>query len=52
MNNASRFICIEPWHGIADAVNTNKEFAKKEGIIKLPPNEKFSCDFVIEVLGN
>lgn len=52
MNNASRFICIEPWHGIADAVNTNKEFAKKEGIIKLPPNEEFSCDFLIEILND
>lgn len=50
MNNTSRFICIEPWHGIADAVDTNKEFTQKEGIVKLLPKEEFSCDFVIEVL--
>jgi len=29
------FVCIEPWHGIADSVNHNQELEKKEGIIKL-----------------
>ena len=29
------FVCIEPWHGIADSVNHNQELENKEGIIKL-----------------
>lgn len=29
------FVCIEPWQGIADSVNTNQQFADKEGIITL-----------------
>ncbi len=29
------FICLEPWAGIADSVNTNSEFKDKEGILNL-----------------
>ena len=29
------FICLEPWAGIADSVNTNSEFEDKEGILNL-----------------
>lgn len=29
------FICIEPWCGITDNVNTTKDFTKKEGIEKI-----------------
>jgi len=47
---ASPFICVEPWHGITDYVNHNKELTEKEGIIKLEPKKIFSCDFSIEVL--
>lgn len=47
-NNAP-FVCIEPWHGIADNANHNKDFTKKEGIIKLEPNKTFKCSFTIEV---
>lgn len=35
------FICIEPWCGIADGVNTNQEFKEKEGVITLPTGENF-----------
>jgi len=34
--NAS-FICIEPWLGISDSVNTTKEFTEKEGVLSLEP---------------
>jgi galactose mutarotase-like enzyme len=36
------FLCIEPWCGIADSVDTNQEFTSKEGIISLPAEEEFS----------
>ena len=29
------FVCIEPWHGIADHVNHNQNLEEKEGIIHL-----------------
>jgi galactose mutarotase-like enzyme len=31
----ANFVCIEPWCGIADAVNHNQELTEKEGIICL-----------------
>jgi galactose mutarotase-like enzyme len=32
------FVCIEPWCGIADSVNHNSDFSKKEGIEKIASN--------------
>jgi galactose mutarotase-like enzyme len=29
------FVCIEPWCGIADSVNHDQEFTRKEGIEKI-----------------
>jgi len=29
------FLCIEPWLGIGDSVNSNQKFEEKEGIIRL-----------------
>jgi galactose mutarotase-like enzyme len=46
----SPFVCIEPWHGIADFSNHTKEFTQKKGIIKLSPSMIFECNFVIEIL--
>ena len=35
------FICIEPWCGIADSVNSRQVLTEKEGIISLPRGEDF-----------
>ncbi|QMU29446.1 aldose 1-epimerase family protein [Adhaeribacter radiodurans] len=43
------FICLEPWHGIADSINSSGELTEKEGIITLPPNEVFTCEYIIAV---
>lgn len=48
-NSASPFVCIEPWHGIADKKGHNKDFIQKEGVKKLLPKETFSCSFIIEI---
>lgn len=48
-SDTSPFVCIEPWHGIADRKDHDKEFTQKEGIKKLPPKGEFSCSFVVEV---
>lgn len=36
------FICIEPWQGHADYVDTSSFFSKKEGVIELGCNELWS----------
>ncbi|MDP4215319.1 MAG: aldose 1-epimerase family protein [Bacteroidota bacterium] len=35
------FLCIEPWCGIADSVDTNQELPEKEGINRIGPGESF-----------
>jgi galactose mutarotase-like enzyme len=35
------FLCLEPWHGIADSIESTGELEKKEGIIKLASREVF-----------
>lgn len=35
------FICIEPWCGIADSVQTDQQLQHKEGIVRLPAGQKF-----------
>ncbi len=44
------FVCIEPWAGIADSVNHNKMFDKKEGLITLKPEENFCCSYTIDLI--
>jgi galactose mutarotase-like enzyme len=37
----ANFICIEPWCGIADSVDSDQQLINKEGINKLDISEKF-----------
>lgn len=43
------FVCIEPWCGVADSVNSNQQLTDKEGINRLQAGEvfsrKWSCRF-------
>lgn len=41
----NHFICLEPWHGIADSVHTDHQLENKEGIVSLNPYETFDCHF-------
>jgi galactose mutarotase-like enzyme len=43
------FICIEPWCGIADSVDSDQQLKNKEGIIHLAPREKFSRSWSVGV---
>ena len=43
------FVCIEPWCGIADAVDATGQLAEKFGINKLPANELFKTQYMISV---
>jgi len=35
------FICLEPWCGIADSVNSSQKIEEKEGIHLLDPSHEF-----------
>ncbi len=38
----ANFICLEPWCGVADNIDTNQQLINKEGINILPPKKTFS----------
>jgi galactose mutarotase-like enzyme len=44
------FICLEPWHGVADHIHHDQQLETKEGIIKLPQGSEFSFSYSIEAL--
>ncbi|MCT7473133.1 aldose 1-epimerase family protein [Aliarcobacter cryaerophilus] len=47
--NLARFVCIEPWFGVADEENSNQNIEDKRGIQVLQKDDIFSCLYSIEV---
>ena len=45
------FVCIEPWQGIADSVDSSGLIEEKEGIMELEPQAKHEAQYVISILG-
>jgi galactose mutarotase-like enzyme len=43
------FICIEPWHGIADHSTHSGQIAEKLGIESLMPGDIFTCAYTITI---
>jgi len=44
------FICLEPWHGIADHFQHNQRFVEKEGVRILNSYREFNCQYSLEIL--
>jgi galactose mutarotase-like enzyme len=44
------FICIEPWFGYSDTVESTGNLFEKEGVIVLDTNDTFQAKFSIEIL--
>lgn len=44
------FVCIEPWFNTADETNTDGIFEHKKHILKLKPNEEFTCEYTVKFL--
>lgn len=42
------FICIEPWHGISDAIKSTGIFAEKTDMILLKPGQSYECRFTVK----
>lgn len=43
------FLCIEPWHGVADSELFEGELKDKEGIISLAPGDIFTSSLTIKI---
>ena len=43
------FVCLEPWFGISDPVNSDCELKNKEGIINLGPHAGFNSAFTLVI---
>jgi galactose mutarotase-like enzyme len=43
------FICIEPWHGMADHVDTTTDLAGKPGMAHVAPGSALTCAMTIDV---
>lgn len=39
----AKFLCIEPWHGIADPQGFTGDFRDKPGIFEIAPGEDWTC---------
>jgi galactose mutarotase-like enzyme len=49
--SAAPFICFEPWHGVADHIATDTQWALKPGLIPLQPNSTYSAEFTLDFQG-
>ncbi len=48
-NQLDDVLCIEPWWGIGDCVDTNQQLKDKKGILKLSPNESKTFEFSLKI---
>lgn len=49
-HNDAPFVCIEPWQGYNDLVDSDKQYAHKADLVHLKPNEEYRCSYTIELL--
>jgi len=45
----TEFICLEPWHGVADHRNTTGELNHKDGMLHIEGGKDFKCSFSITI---
>ena len=48
--NDAAFICLEPWLGYSDTINTTGNILEKEGIQMVGAKRNFECHFSIEIV--
>jgi galactose mutarotase-like enzyme len=44
------FVCVEPWHGIPDNVDTDQDFTTKEGIMTLAAGATYTTGYRIDIM--
>lgn len=45
----ARFVCIEPWFGVSDYIDSDGIFENKSDMLSLPPNDTFSHSMRITI---
>jgi len=45
-------LCIEPWYGHSDYIDTTQQLPQKAGIIRLAPGDKFEMEYYIKLSQN
>jgi len=45
----AEFVCIEPWLGIADSFDSDRNFENKEGLIRLHAGQQFNATYSIGI---
>lgn len=45
----SPFVCLEPWYGLADSVDTSQDLTQKEGIQSLGPGQTWKAEWSVEL---
>ncbi|WP_273326764.1 aldose 1-epimerase family protein [Vallitalea guaymasensis] len=45
----SPFVCIEPWYGVADFEDTDKQYKTKRGIQKLEVSKEFKANYYVTI---
>lgn len=48
--NDAPFVCLEPWNGYNDLVDSDKDFLKKADLIILKPNCKYQVGYTMEII--
>lgn len=48
-NTVAPFLCIEPWYGLADDINTDGDYLNKHYLNKLCINENFKVSYTISI---
>lgn len=43
----ARYVCIEPWHGIADRAGFQGEFRDKPGVFEIAPGATWACEMQV-----
>ncbi|QUI22482.1 aldose 1-epimerase family protein [Vallitalea pronyensis] len=49
MPHRSPFVCLEPWYGVADFDDTDKQYKTKKGIQNLEVGEEFSARYTMTI---
>jgi len=49
-NKKAPFVCIEPWHGLADEAGSGGKFRSKALLVELAPHAVYDCAHTIEIL--
>lgn len=47
----ARYVCVEPWHGLADPEDFAGDFREKPGVFQVPPGEIWRCAMRVGVVG-